>query len=684
MKRGILMTPVFDRILIVMLENQYRSYTLQNPFMNKLRSAGMDLTNYFGCFHPSQTNYVASLMGEVCGITNDTPPSSPLTQKTLIDLLEAKGKSWKAYMEAYPEEVWKHGWKTTSYPAGMAPIDEYPVASAETGQPLAAYFRKHNAFASSHSIQAIEKRWARIVSDSQFWMDVQNGDLPDYGWYTPDIWNDGHYIQNTHIDSNPRTKLIPQVANWLEFTLFGDLPIDKVSANPAPGVTNIGLNLDFDLLLEDPNAAYAKSRIPSGTLIMVTFDEADFDAQGYDTNYDGPNQVLTVLLGDMIVPGSSSEQPLNHYSTMKTIERNFDLGSLGKNDQTANWVRDLWDEHFIWSGPQASEIICKGALSATHFDGASWVAASLGGGKTGLFTLKGDTLHEVTTLNTEHDVDLALSADASGLVLVWQRNGQLYYTRSKDGSDWPQPTGIPGATSVVSLNSTSLMIKSMPHVLVAWSTSDGFIQSAIWNGTTWTSVQPVGQLTDGPLVVGQMGPSAYIVYKERNTLCLRMTSMNMAEFNSFEAVDFNGNPAPNNNTSLMKWSVADWPVGHFARKGADLRNAYQTLGAIAMASIDGELRLVHRGAYADTPSVWTETFSLTGIFTASSQASNHFGTIRQAGWTVEQDVPGLAITPESSLAMSSDGTSYTLFWQEDADQPIQWRSARYSQPADQS
>ena len=108
----------FDRVLIVMFENQYRSYVVQHPFMRKLAAAGADLTNSFGAFHPSQTNYIASLAGEVCAVTNDTLPASPLLQHTLVDLLEGQDVSWKAYMEAYPGEPWNPVWQTPSYPAG--------------------------------------------------------------------------------------------------------------------------------------------------------------------------------------------------------------------------------------------------------------------------------------------------------------------------------------------------------------------------------------------------------------------------------------------------------------------------------------------------------------------------------------------------------------------------------------
>ncbi len=67
----------FERILVVMFENQYRSYVTGDPFMEKLARAGADLRNFSGCFHLSQTNYIASLAGEVCGETTDEAPAKP-------------------------------------------------------------------------------------------------------------------------------------------------------------------------------------------------------------------------------------------------------------------------------------------------------------------------------------------------------------------------------------------------------------------------------------------------------------------------------------------------------------------------------------------------------------------------------------------------------------------------------
>ncbi|MFK7747256.1 MAG: alkaline phosphatase family protein, partial [Kordia sp.] len=206
------MSKPFDRVITIMFENQYRSYVIQNPFLKKLAAAGADMTNYFGAFHPSQTNYLASFAGEICGVTNDIPPASPLLQETLVDILEAKNVSWKAYMEAYPNEAWNPDWVNADYDTSEQPITQFPAADAKD---LSRYYRKHNAFASFHNVQKDKDRWEKIVNDVQFWQDIANDDLPEYSWFTPDIWNDGHYLYNTHIDTNPRTQLVPQLSAWL-------------------------------------------------------------------------------------------------------------------------------------------------------------------------------------------------------------------------------------------------------------------------------------------------------------------------------------------------------------------------------------------------------------------------------------------------------------------------------------
>ena len=153
-------------------------------------------------------------------------------------------------------------------------------------------------------------------------------------------------------------------------------------------------------------------------------------------------------------------------------------------------------------------------------------------------------------------------------------------------------------------------------LMLCFVEASGFVRYLIHDQGVWTAdAGHVGQLTDGPMALAQLGPSLYLVYKERNTRHMRMTSFNLAPFNAFEAVAFDDTPAPANDTSLHRWSPFDMHVGHFSKKMGALQNSYQALGRFAMAAIEGEMHLVNRGGYDDTPEAYTEVF---GLQTAST------------------------------------------------------------------
>ena len=73
---GLMSRRAFDHILIIMFENQYRSYVLANPYMRRLARQGIQLGNSFGVMHPSQTNYIASIAGALCNVTSDDRPAA--------------------------------------------------------------------------------------------------------------------------------------------------------------------------------------------------------------------------------------------------------------------------------------------------------------------------------------------------------------------------------------------------------------------------------------------------------------------------------------------------------------------------------------------------------------------------------------------------------------------------------
>ncbi|RIA97027.1 phosphoesterase family-domain-containing protein [Glomus cerebriforme] len=146
------------------------------------------------------------------------------------------------------------------------------------------YARKHNPFISMVNINSDPVRCAKIVNADQLDTDISTNSVPQFVYYTPNINNDGH-------DTN-LTFAMTWFKNWLEPKL------------QEPAFT-------------------------TNTLIFITFDESKTKE---------PNQIFSSLLGSPVQPNKSHDDgtPYTHYSIAKTIEENWGLNSLGRNDTTAN------------------------------------------------------------------------------------------------------------------------------------------------------------------------------------------------------------------------------------------------------------------------------------------------------------------------------------------------------------
>jgi len=276
------MDQAFDRIFIIMLENELESAVLQDDYMRGLQSRGVRLSQYHGVTHPSQPNYFAAVAG-LPFVSSDECQDIEAT--SVIDLLEAKGVTWRAYMEDLPED------------------DKSVCISADK-----LYFRKHNPFVSFNNIRGNPDRLARIVNARRLQADINSGVLPQYCWYTPNIQNDGHS------------------------------PPDSTPAHRWSGVTFLSQWLQRFL-----EPLLANSDFMRGTLVVVTFDESI----PYEDNH-----VYTALLGHMVKPAAVEGSRFDHYSLLRTVEENFGLGTLGRNDLTADWFRFLWGRKppvFDWS-----------------------------------------------------------------------------------------------------------------------------------------------------------------------------------------------------------------------------------------------------------------------------------------------------------------------------------------------
>ncbi|HEY4087322.1 MAG TPA: alkaline phosphatase family protein [Bryobacteraceae bacterium] len=294
----------FDRVVIVMLENAACELVLQNPYMNALRKQGVFLETAFGLTHPSQPNYIALVAGDVFGFNGDDPywvapyitskdPNSEPPVTSIVDLLEAKGLTWKAYAEnlqavdiAQPPDIFFEP-PDPPYP---------PLGPAKDAQSDPLFARRHVPFLSFPNVVSNPSRAAKIVNaQATFEADLAAGKLPNFCLYAPNLLNDGHSVEHD-----------------------GKL----VSVEPGPeNMANIAAFLQR-FLGDDP-----LTRFPPRTLIAITFDEA-FPYNKYD--------IYTLLIGDMLVAGTSRGEPYNNYSLLRSIEDNFGLGSLGRNDVTAS------------------------------------------------------------------------------------------------------------------------------------------------------------------------------------------------------------------------------------------------------------------------------------------------------------------------------------------------------------
>jgi len=141
------------------------------------------------------------------------------------------------------------------------------------------YYRKHNPFISFNNIRSNATRCANIVDSTVFDTDLTSGTLPQYMYFTPNIDNDAH---DTSIAFGGK---------WLDAFFTPRL-----------------------------------SKFPARTLFVVTWDEDDF-TEG--------NQIDTFIFGINVTKGSSDRNPYNHYSLLRTVEDNWNLGNLGRHDATA-------------------------------------------------------------------------------------------------------------------------------------------------------------------------------------------------------------------------------------------------------------------------------------------------------------------------------------------------------------
>jgi hypothetical protein len=157
---------------VIVLENEeYGSVVGSSsaPFLNRLARRHVLLTNGFAVRHPSLPNYLALIGGSTFGISSDCT-SCHVHARNLVDQLEARRLSWKAYMQGMPHACY---------------------LGASAGPSPHRYAKKHDPFLYFDNIRGRASRCRRVVPFDRFPVDLRRG-LPRFAWITPDLCFDMH------------------------------------------------------------------------------------------------------------------------------------------------------------------------------------------------------------------------------------------------------------------------------------------------------------------------------------------------------------------------------------------------------------------------------------------------------------------------------------------------------------
>ncbi len=162
-----------QHVFVVVMENHsYQEVwnTSSSPYITSLGNAYARATNYHASIHPSLPNYLQLYGGSNYGITTDCNPSTSchVNAVNLADNLEAKGLTWKGYMESMPS----------------------PCYLTTSGN----YAPKHNPFVYFDDIRNNSSRCtSHVVPYTALASDLGSAaTTPNFAFITPNLCNDMH------------------------------------------------------------------------------------------------------------------------------------------------------------------------------------------------------------------------------------------------------------------------------------------------------------------------------------------------------------------------------------------------------------------------------------------------------------------------------------------------------------
>jgi hypothetical protein len=326
-----------------MMENHSYSEVIGNtadaPYLNQLATTYGVATHYYGVTHPSLPNYLAAISGDFQGIWDDcaagqtvtcapeefVPTSGDNTSMqlltpaevtsatatahwfagaNLVDQLETKGLTWKAYMQSIPSVGSTVVVSPTLVPDG-----------GDAGVGYSIYVQKHDPFMYFSDIRNSTSRMNLIVPDTQLATDLASASTtPNFVWVSPDSCHDMHGASS----AAAAAVNIPSCAY------------------PASGLDHGAITLGDNYVKSTVMAIMASAAWQENSVIVIPWDEDDY--AGYAGCCDSPTGADGGILGGANAPlivitsknakHQSVDTPFNHYSLLATIEQLWGLPCL--------------------------------------------------------------------------------------------------------------------------------------------------------------------------------------------------------------------------------------------------------------------------------------------------------------------------------------------------------------------
>ena len=284
--------PTLDHVYVLMMENtNYADVFHINgttvtadarmPFVASLVGKGVVLNNMWATYHPSDQNYVAMVAGNTFVYGPTYYPDFDLPAPHLGDLLQARGKHWKGYVQFMGT----------------------PCNLNSVGQGRASFSPDDEPFVQFQNVIGDPVRCDAALRDlADFKTAIASNTLPDFAWLAADNWWDGEGAWYENYDVG-----------------FSNTKQDEF------------LRSTLQPLIE--SAAWKNSR----SLLILTWDEAD--GWGWPDNH-----IPTILVGSpgLLKAGTVLREHVDGYDLLRTIESALGVGDLGQFDTFGMPVNDVF------------------------------------------------------------------------------------------------------------------------------------------------------------------------------------------------------------------------------------------------------------------------------------------------------------------------------------------------------